>query len=103
MTLDEQDRSAGASRLTSLPGDEYPRQWARDGSTITFDSVVNDAWDVMTIHPDGTDMVALTHDGVSTGGAWSPDGTCSHTRTLLPQARRSASGRCNLTGPSGTW
>ena len=38
MTLDEHDQSAGTTRLTSLPGDEYPKQWARDGSTITFDS-----------------------------------------------------------------
>ena len=75
MTLDDNDRSSGIRRLTSLSGDEIARSWSPDGSGIVFDSVVEKSVNVMTIHPDGTGMAALTTDGVSFGGAWSPDGT----------------------------
>jgi Tol biopolymer transport system component len=74
MTIDEEFRSTGVRRITSLPGDEYVAHWSPDGSTISFESVVGNAWDVMAISPDGGELTALTTDGRSTGGAWSPDG-----------------------------
>ena len=75
MSLHADGRTSDVRRLTSLPGDEYVEHWSPDGSTLTLNSVIANASDIMSIGADGAGLTALTTDGMSAGGAWSPDGT----------------------------
>ena len=51
--------------------------WSPDGTRIAFASRRHGgAYEIYTIHPDGTNLVRLTHDDSGNSSpVWSPDGT----------------------------
>jgi Tol biopolymer transport system component len=52
----------------------WPR-WSPDGAWIAFQSNANGAFQIVAIHPDGTELHQITNTGVNQFPAWSPDGT----------------------------
>jgi Tol biopolymer transport system component len=54
--------------------DDFPG-WSPRGNVIAFTSFRSGGFEIYTIHPDGTDVIRLTHDeGNDAHGSWSPDG-----------------------------
>jgi TolB protein len=65
--------AAGAGSLADLQC-QGPR-WSPDGTKIAFAGRRDGQWDLYTIAPDGSALVALTDTaGEESGPAWSPDG-----------------------------
>ncbi len=69
-------------------------EWSPDGSTIAFSTYPRHAdqpiigtvqveQDVYTIRPDGTELVQLTTDGISTAPSWTSDGRIAFIRAPL--------------------
>ena len=67
----------GANRvqLTNLPGNNAGAKWSPAGTTIAFNSGLEDNPEIYTIKPDGTELHRLTNNpGYDVGPVWSPDG-----------------------------
>ena len=55
--------------------------WSPDGARIVFTSPDGNGRNIYTISPDGTDLIQLTTDGISTGATWTPDGRIVFVRS----------------------
>jgi Tol biopolymer transport system component len=63
-------------RVTLLTdqADDFPG-WSPRGDVIAFTSFRSGGFEIYSIHPDGSDVIRLTHDeGNDAHGSWSPDG-----------------------------
>jgi TolB protein len=61
---------------TSMKHDSFRSDWSPNGREIVFDSDRTGAWQVYTMHADGSDKDQLTHLRGFTGQpSWSPDGS----------------------------
>jgi Tol biopolymer transport system component len=74
----------GFVNVSNDPGDDFGASWAPSGLKIAFASNrrglaahFNDSYDIFTVNLDGTGLVNLTPNGLSsnTHPIWSPDGT----------------------------
>jgi Tol biopolymer transport system component len=66
--------------LSIASTDDFDPEWSPDGSRIAFISFQSDAFNIYTVHPDGSDLTQITFGAGDVEGGnfyqptWSPDG-----------------------------
>jgi Tol biopolymer transport system component len=97
---------SGLRQLTNAQAWDRDESWSPDGARLLFDRWTDDGYmsDVYVVGANGEELRQLTHDGDSSGAAWSPDGGWivygSGSRLLLMDS--SGSGRREITRVRGS-